>query len=220
MKKIITLLMLTICFCTNATHQLTYIVYFETEYIQGPWSRLDLLVESDYKYLEAQSFEDSFGSIKADMVNKMISRLKDDKPDIYNWTYELSIEGDTVILTPNGQIKEIETIKNEITATLTHNNFSAVIFYFGEKKEVLTIDDLSLPYFDLVTKQQNKSEAKIQEVTIDTIYNIDTVQSQKVNIKPCEDKEQEDNLLSIWLIISGILNIGLIGFLMMKNKKS
>ncbi|MDA9908849.1 hypothetical protein N9C86_02760 [Schleiferiaceae bacterium] len=214
MKGFLTILTLVISLSASATHWLTYYVYYETEYIQGPWTRTDILERSKYKYLASEAFEDLFGSEDADLVNKILSRLKEKKPNTYNWTYELTFQDDTVILTPKGQIKELETVKNEITATLTFNNFKAVTFRFADNQETLTIEDLTIPYFDLVSGQQQKIEPAEEQETIKDI--VDTQKHDYIQTNKTLDKEGD--WLTIWLIISGILNIGLIGMLLMKKK--
>ena len=208
MKGLLTILTLLISLSASATHWLTYYVYYETEYIQGPWTRADILEKSKYKYLTLEAHEDLFGTEDTDLVNKMLSRLKERKPDTYDWTYDLTFQGDTVVLTPKGQIEKLETVKNEITATLTLNNFKAVTFHFDNKQETLTINDLTLPYLDLVTGQPKITTSD----KIDAKEQIDNTQSN-------ETPENKDHPLTIWLIISGFLNIGLIGLLMIKKIK-
>lgn len=206
MKNLLTLFILTISLTAGATNWLTYYVYFETEYIQGPWTRTDLLEESEYKYLAPEVFEDNFGSIDSDIVNKMLSHLKERKPDLYNWSYDLTFQGDTVVLSSKEKIENFETIKNEITATLTLNNFKAVTFKFPDKSETLIIDDLTLPYFDLVTNTPRESQAEETP---------EIVKKTAIGDKPHKD----GNPLTIWLIISAIINSVLIGILIFRSKE-
>jgi hypothetical protein len=196
MRILLIFLTLTISLNSFATEWLTYYVYFETEYIQGPWKRLDIVEQSNYKYLTVESYEDLFGSEDEQLVQKFISRLKDKKPDLYKWSYDLSFQGDTVVITTKEQPKNIETIKNEITATLTFNNFKAVQFNFGGKSETLTNNDLTVPYFDLVSKQATliNNTSKLEEPS-----------KKNETIEPTETK----NPLTIWLIISIIFNLAL-----------
>ncbi|HET8964024.1 MAG TPA: hypothetical protein VFM99_09015, partial [Chitinophagales bacterium] len=112
------ILVLIVSINANATHTLTYYVYYESEYVQGPWSRADDLINSNYKYLTPVKYNDAFGTVIAELVNKMLSRLKENNPEVYNWTYSLNVNGDTVIFSPNKKITHWETVKNEITATL------------------------------------------------------------------------------------------------------
>ena len=194
MKRILTMLSLIVGLSASATHSLTYYIYYETEYIQGPWSRIDLLEESEYKYLDSQSFEDLFGSENTDLVNKMLSRLKDKKPEIYDWPYQITFQHDTVILALEEDIESLETIKNEITATLIFNNFKAVVFRINDKQETWTIKNLTLPYLDLVSGNQ-KASKQIEK----------QIQSNKTTTK--EPKNKEENPLTTWLIISCLINV-------------
>ncbi len=206
MKILLTILTLTISLNSFPTEWLTYYVYFETEYIQGTWKRTDILEQSNYKYLTVEVYEDLFGSTDEQLVQKFLSRLKDKKPDLYKWTYDLTFQSDTVVITAKEEPKNVETIKNEITATLVFNSFKAVMFNFADKSETLTNNDLILPYLDLVSKQttQTTDTTKIQEPIV-----------QNQTAEPTETK----NPLTNWLIISIIFNLGLLGLLMMKKFK-
>jgi hypothetical protein len=215
MKIIFTILTLIISLGANATNWLTYYVYFETEYIQGTWTRTDILEKSEYKYLAPEAFEDLFGSENEDLVNKMISRLKKKNPKMYNWSYDLTIQDDTVILTPNGKIEQWATVKNEMTATLMLNNFKAVTFDFGDTQETLTLADLTLPYFDLI-ETKNKDIKIVEPITTDKMVTENLTETTQTKEVP----DKEDNSLTILLIISGILNLGLIGLLIFKRNKA
>jgi len=204
MKILLIILTLTISLNSFATEWLTYYVYVETEYSQGTWKRTDILEQSNYKYLTVEVYEDLFGSTNEQLVQKFLLRLKAKKPDIYNWKYDLTFQGDTVVITTKEQPKNVEIIKNEITATLTFNNFKAVTFNFGNNSETQTVKDLTLPYFDLVSNQITQ--------TIDTTK-IQKLSEQSQNVQPTETK----NPFIIWLIISIIFNIGLVGFWTMKK---
>tara|TARA_R110002050_G_scaffold194902_3_gene329739 strand:- start:10804 stop:11451 length:648 start_codon:yes stop_codon:yes gene_type:complete len=211
MKLFLTILILIISLSANATEWATYYVYFETEYIQGPWTRTDILEKSEYKYLAPKSFEDLFGSEDVDLINTMISRLKKNNPKVYDWTYDLTVQNDTVILTPKGQITQIETVKNEVTATLTLNNFKAVKFNFENGQETLTLNDLTLPFFDLV---EVKKEIIPEVIPITKPDNLNSIENIQTSDKPTK----ENNSLTIWLVISCILNAGLLVLFILKRK--
>ena len=209
MKLLLTILTLIISLSANATNWVTYYVYFETEYMQGTWTRADILENSEYKYLAPEVFEDLFGSGDEGLINKMMSRLKEKKPKTYDWSYDLTIQNDTVILMLKGKIKQLATVKNEITATLTLNDFKAVTFDFGDTQETLTLADLTLPYFDLI--ENKKEKIKVEAVTTDKT-------EKEKRTETIQTKEKPVNLITISLIISGILNFGLI-LLIFKRKK-
>jgi len=99
MRILLTFLTLTISLNSFATEWLTYYIYFETEYIQGPWKRLYIVEQSNYKYLTVEAYEDLFGSDDEQLVQKFLSRLKNKKPDLYKWSYDLSFLGHTVVIT-------------------------------------------------------------------------------------------------------------------------
>ena len=107
MRVLLTILLFFISLNIRATHTLTYYVYVETEYTQGPWTRANLIDAWQYRYLAAEVHEDLFGSEATDLVNKLLSRLKEKKPEIYNWSYELTIQGDSVFITPKQTIKNM-----------------------------------------------------------------------------------------------------------------
>lgn len=201
MKILLTFCLFTTSLYATATHELTYFIYSETEYMQGPWSRTDLLETSNFKFLSAEAYEDLFGSGDADLVNKMLFRLKEKKPDVYNWDYTLSFQGDTVIITPQKTIQSFEIVMNEVTATLTLNRFKAVSFHINGQQKTYTLKDLTLPYFDLVSGQP--------EVIIPDDKETSTTEF-KDPVKPLKSQR-------VWLIISGILNVIFLGILIMKK---
>jgi hypothetical protein len=204
-KRILIVVVFLTSLNAQATHWLTYYIYLETEYIQGPWQRIDILEESNYKYLAPKAYENLFGSIPNDMVKTMIENLRENKPNIYNWNYEIDVHGDSVILIVNDKIAHYVTIKNEITATLTLNGFSGVTFRTPNQVETMTLDDLTLPYFDLII-----AEKRVQK-DLDTIVNIGK--------KEIKDRDGNNSTKSPWLAISIGFNILLIGWLLFNRIK-
>lgn len=194
MKSIFTIFTFIISLNVYATHWLTYFVYFEDDYVQGPWTRADELKSSDYKYLSVETYEDLFGSEEADFVNKVVSKLKEKKPELYSWTYDLSFENNRVIFSMNNPPENLETIKNEVTASFIFNNYEAVVFNIGNQSDTLTIKDLTIPYFDLVSKQ---------------ITSVNQTQ-ENASVKA-------ENPLTIWFLVSIILNLALIGYLIKRK---
>ncbi|MBL0913790.1 MAG: hypothetical protein IBJ09_15600 [Bacteroidia bacterium] len=190
-----------------ATEWLTYYVYVETGYTQGPWTRAELLGESEYRYLAAEPYEDLFGSGELQLAEKLLARLKSKKPDLYAWRYELSVQGDTVVLTTKDPLKNEETVKNEITATLTFNGFKAVSFRIAGRSETLTDRDLTIPYFDLVSKQPS-AEA------VPATPEEPAVQKQS-DVEPMETKGPAKT----WLLISVAANLVLVVLLVRKMTK-
>ncbi len=220
MKALLTILTMALCMSASATHWLTYYVYHEMFYEQGPWSRTDILESSEYKYLTAEAYNDLFGTVTVQLVDKMLSRLKDKKPAVYDWPYELGFQGDTVTLSINGPVAMWETIQHEVTATLTLNGFSAVTFKHAYRQETWTIADLTLPYLDLVNGPPSRGEPtaeqeQVEPVQADSINTQDPMDADPINGTPDEGRDP----LKVWLLLSGLANVGLIGLLVMKRKK-
>lgn len=210
MKILLATLTILLSLNASATHYLTYYVYFETEYIQGPWSRTKILDESEYKYLTVEMYDDLFGTVDSQLAEKIISRLKDKKPEVYNWKYELTIQGDTVVITSKSKIENLKTIKNELIASLIFNNFKAVAFIFNGKSVTLNLTDLTVPYFDLISKQPEIT------VQVDTVF----VQEQALPIESVDLPKAKRNPFKIWFIISLLLNLGLFGTLILQKTKN
>lgn len=208
MKNLITLFVLIISINTQASHWFTYYVYHEVEYLQGPWSRANLLDDSNYIYLTVEQHESLLGTEDSDLVDTLISKLKEKKPDLYNWTYELKIDKDLVEISTEDEV-DFEAIKNELIATILFNNFEKLKFDYNGQSETLTLDDLTLPYFDLVTNP-------IQTETTDEPL---IEQEEITENQPIENKEEKRNTLVFWLMASVLLNIGILGFWLMRKKK-
>ncbi|MFO8236501.1 MAG: hypothetical protein R6U04_13975 [Bacteroidales bacterium] len=218
MRKLLTLLFLLTALNVSATNWLSYYVYSETKYMQGPWSRTDVLGKSGYRYLAPHYYEDLFGTVKSDLVNKMIQRLQEMKPGVYNWDYDLSIEGDTVIFSTGTQIRRFETVKNEITVTLTMNDFDVIIFRLPDKEETLTIDDVTLPFFDLVEAgEKDSGEEKSGSMEEELQHEKNREEMIITDEDKNGDKGKNHNLLFFALIFSVILNIVLIVFFIKKR---
>lgn len=97
---------------------------------------------------------------------------------------------------------------------MTLNNFKAVIFNLKNTHDTLSIKDLTLPYFDLVERNVKRKNESLQK-SIPT-----TAKSNSTEIKQINEKtNQGADSVTVWLIISGILNAGLIILLIWKNKK-
>lgn len=210
MKRVlIFLFFLTIAFNSRASHLITYYVYHEVSYPQGPWTKTDLLEESGYTYLAAEKHEDMLGTTEEELVKKILSRLQDQKPETYNWSSDLNFEEDTVVISTGEPIEGFETATNEITASLIFNGFKAVKFKQAEESKTFTLEDISLPYLDLIAPP-GKSETKEIEETEGTKENTD--QEETV-------AENNDSRWNGWLIASVLVNLGLILLLVLKRRK-
>lgn len=198
MKYLSTLVSFVFGLSAHATHWVTYPVYVEEEYIQGPWIRGELVEASMDDYLVPLFHEDLIGSEKADLVHQMMARLQETRPGRYEWSYELAFRGDTVVLKAVGPIKELTSVKNEVTATLILNGFDAIVIQVDKRAEVWTMDDLTVPYLDLISMPQ-------------------TVEEPLSADQPFE--ENDESLLPLWLCLSGLLNLGLIGLVIRRSRQ-
>lgn len=196
-----------------ATHWLTYYVYTEQEYLQGPWIRAEQLGASHYKYLSAEAFQELFGSEPSQLANQLMARLEAQKPEVYKWSHELTVRNDTVFVATNEPIPELETVQNEVTATLLFNGFKAVTFQQkGQAARSLTLADLTLPYFDIVAAAPaSRPQPKEAAVTPDTTINVSSI------------KTDTSTLWNNWLLLSLLLNLVLAGLLiglLIKKKRN
>ena len=203
-------------FYASAAHWMTYYVYHETHYEQGPWVRQDLLYESGFKYLVAKQHQDLFGTENTQMIEKMISRLQDEKPELYDWDYDVKIENDTVFIVPQRNTEASETIKNEISATLGMNGFDPIVFGAGDQKNIWRLQDISLPLLDLVTLSDDDNQSVKPE--------IENQPDDTLSIKPLEKElfetsKTDKNSFPLLLIVSILLNITLL-ILLFRKKSS
>ena len=209
MKELIILLTLFNSAEDASTHWFTYYIYIETEYVQGPWARTELLSHSGYRYLAPKVFEDLFGTMKEELAEKLLERLREEKPTLYDRVHKLTLHGDTVNLEIEGIVDRRETIMNEVTATMILNSFSAVRFRYANQEETMTLADLTLPLFDLVSLSEEDSNDAGMESGQD---------SGKVRIgEPVASDSR--NPLSHWLIVSVLFNVILILFIVFRAKK-
>lgn len=206
MKYIIAFLLLIFSVKAQAAHCFTFYVYYETEYIQGPWSKTDILDQSNYKYLTVEKHEKLLGTVDEDLVDTLIATLKENKPELYNWNYDLKIQQDLVEITIHEIIENPETIKNELIATILLNNFDKLKLNYNQKSETLTLEDLTLPYMDLVFYQS-------QEDTDETSTVEEILEARE------ETSSDESGSLNYWLIASVILNIAFIGFFLLNRNR-
>lgn len=205
-KYFITFLFLIFSIKSQAAHWFTYYIYFETEYIQGPWSKTHLLNQSNYKYLTVEKHNQLLGTEDEDLVETLISTLREIKPDLYNWEYDLKINKNTVEITASQIVENIETVKNELIATILFNNFETLKFNYNGKSEILTLNDLTLPYFDLVNVQNNEKKS------------VEEKNNLKENVEVEIEKNANKNSLIYWLIASILLNLGFVVYLFQVNK--
>lgn len=200
-KVLLAFVALSISMEVGATHLNIYYVYHETDYVQGSWRRAELLDAYGYRYLAPQQHEDYFGTVRSDLVHKLLGRLSAQKPEVYDWPYNLTIDGNTVVVASDAAIPALETVQNEITATLVLNNFEAVRFQLGGKQETWTLDSLTLPFLDLVTRLAAQPATSVDAPSPAPIA--DAME----DAPPQQTYNPRRNPLMAWLMASGILNL-------------
>lgn len=209
-KKTFILFLLFFAFNANATHWLTYYVYHETEYDQGPWIGVAIIENTNYKYLVPVAYSEMFGSENIEIAKKIVFRLKEKKPEIYNFEYEIAEKENEITLTIKEEIKENQIVKNEIITSLINNGFTKVIFRFLNKEEVCTIKNVTLPYFKL---QYNKNKASN---SIKTLFSIN---KNKKTLKTNKNNLRKEDTNRFWFVLSLLFNILLILLIFVKKRK-
>lgn len=199
-----------------ATDWFTYFIYVQKEYIQGAWIREDILERSTgYNYLEPKQFEELFNisGDGIDMANAILSHLKEENPERYKFKCDLSVSKDTIIIQTNDTITNFDAVKNELTASYIINSFTAVKIIQQNRIGVYLLKDITVPYMDLVLP--NQASRRIQTYPSQGNTGEDSLTTQKT---PPLTTGQPKNRVSIWLIISLVLNLLLIVWLI-RNKK-
>lgn len=219
MKRIITLL---ICFTIGqnafATEWAWYYVYIQTDYMQGPWTRSQILYDRNSAYLHPIQFEDLFGlSDEAGLVNTILKHLKEEDPPRYKFHATLSVDKDTVVIKTKDTIPDFDAVKNELIASYVLNHFAAVKIIQKNKTDVFQLKDISVPYMDLVLpNQKTLSSTEMPEAPPenkkDTVSNIPTAAITS------EQHECKNDGTNSWLIVSIALNILLIGWFLIRRK--
>lgn len=212
MKAILTCILLVSSISVYATNWLSYYVYYETTYMQGTWSRSELLKEYNYKYLAPVACEGLFGPLDKGLVTAMLDSLQKRSPHVYTWHYSLDIQNDTVKIRTSEPVANVSQVQNEITATLTLNSFKVVIFELNDTKVILTFHDLTLPILDLVgveKSRERKSPQTLKETS-------DPLVMPKYDLKLV--MKEEPSMVN-WLVFSGVINLVLLGLLYVKGRK-
>ena len=177
-----------------ATHYLGFYVYVERQYVQGPWQRVNLFNKQENSYLEPHFHEDLLGSLDDDLISVLMAHLKEHSPQFYQWSYELHVVEDTVFINTFERVDNFERVVNEITATLVLNGFNTVCFSKMPVPNEFTINDISIPYFDLKRNGNPTGEILTPIVKIP-------------KISKTREVDNQNNQQSFWWVISVILNV-------------
>ncbi|MET0393800.1 MAG: hypothetical protein ABW019_11700 [Chitinophagaceae bacterium] len=212
MKKIVLFLLLAFGAAKSslATEWAWYYIYVQKEYIQGPWTRADLLGKrDDYAYLHPQPFEELFGSEQQDLVNAIFRHLREETPERYTFRSSLSVSVDTVVIRTEDSIPDFDAVKNELVASFVLNNFAAVKIIQPGKVSLYRLGDLTVPYMDLVLPATGQAHQSSDNVQIDT-----AALNPAIETTP----EKPEKKLPVWLILSVGLNLVLIMFLLLRKR--
>lgn len=192
----------------NATETLTYFVYVQSDYLQGPWLRAESLYSlSQNQYLYPIRYDELFGTVPEQMTDAILNHLVLANPDRYTFGPHATIEGDTIVITTTSNITDSAEVKNELVTSYHFNGYPVLKLIEPGATRIYTLEDVSVPYFDL-----NHFS------TIDTANsNTGTIPSCEVCATPNESKEKNK---MIWLILSTILNIGLLILIFLRRKHS
>ncbi|MEZ4804402.1 MAG: hypothetical protein R2852_02665 [Bacteroidia bacterium] len=211
MKTVFLTLILLLGFEASATHWLTYYIYTESEYIQGPWKQANTIEKYKSKYLQATPHEGLFGTGEQDFLNQILNDLRKVKPSRYKQDIRLDSKNDTVLIRIAGPIQNKESLFNEMTASYTANGYNVVQFDINDSIYLKTWKDLTLPYMDLV----DLIHTDTNQNQIDNELEFDSIDLENPSI---QEKETLKNERLAWYTkISIGLNILLILYLLFKN---
>lgn len=212
MKKCFVFLLLCFAITKNslATEWAWYYIYVQKEYIQGPWTRADLLSQrDDYAYLHPQQFEELYGADEEQMVLSIFGHLREETPERYTFRSSLSVSMDTVIIRSEDTIPDYDAVKNELIASFVLNHFKTVKIIQPGKVSLYGLRDLTVPYMDLVLPV-----ARAAFQNRDSVRNDTPAADQAIN-EPVPGKTAKK--WPVWLILSLLLNFVLVVLLLRKR---
>ena len=154
-----------------------------------------------------------------DVANAILSHLKEETPKRYNFKCTLSLSGDTAVIQTKDAIKDFDAVMNELTASYTLNSFAAVRIIQHNKSSLFRLGDISVPYMDLVfhPKEVIRTDPPVHSVQ-EKIHE----ETRDSTALPIETKaltvEQPENKMSVWLIISIMVNLVLLVLIVRQRK--
>jgi hypothetical protein len=214
MKKIFFAVLISVTVNAFGTNWMTFHTYHEIEYLQGPWLRTNILENSDYRYLYPEIHEELLGSDNEMFGRTLLKYLKEKKPKVYPGEFQVQIKNDTVVIALIDSSENFELIKNEIVATFTLNGFNAVNLTFKNTSKHYTLQDVSVPYFDIHAKGQKEVLSESEEPLL--------VEEKSMENDPeltSEPNNSTENSFSPLLILSFIFNVVLIGVIVAIRKR-
>jgi hypothetical protein len=195
-----------------ATEWLTYYIYIQKDYLQGPWTRAELLGKSNYEYLHPKQFEELFGSESISLANAILDHLRAETPERYAFRSTLALSADTVVIQTPDDIEGFDAVKNELAASFILNHFSAVKIIRRGKAALYGLKDITVPYMDLVLPG---------ETAIPPRQKPDSIQAGiQAPAKPVQaiPQEKTGNKIAPWLILSLLVNL-VVAILLLRRKK-
>jgi hypothetical protein len=216
---------------SGATEWCNYYIYVEKDYMQGPWSRADLIYNySKEKYLHPVLCEDLFGSEKEQLIYAVMGHLK--KESVYHYTFKYTVKelGDTAFIQTKDTIPGFKSIKNELIASLLLNNYKVLTIKQATISNSYVLSDLSLPFMDLcLPPKPEGTRAAEPAMRADTSKQKTSLlkETPQPDTLKTKDRTQEDmkNIENpfpsgLWLIVSVVINLTLGLFLILNRKKS
>lgn len=219
----------------SATQDLQYLVYVEDEYYQGPWREAEALTDYELRFLRPMMFTDMVGTVPIDIPGRILGRLKAHHPEWYGWEYELSIEGDMLVIETGEKLPGLKRLKNEVVLSMTAlSDIRRVRFATPGRSVVYTRSDVDIPWFSLRRPISRADSTEPEPHMSDSARGFDsanaTVDSAvgedydtADNIAPVElsdapgdtlDESRRESGLSVWMAIGGVLIAGILGYVL------
>lgn len=192
-KKVLTLLALLSFFVSaNATIDAEMLIYSKYNYIQGTFEQQDQLISPQNAVLVPE-FKSVMFLQDDNIFKKVFSILKEKNPESYQGvTIQIKDKLPVVIVADSAAV-DFETIKNELLASFAANStITEVNFIVNNIGQTFSTADLSYPLFAFQSKDSNAAKASPIE---DSLFN-----------------------LPLWISIA--LNILLIIYLIINNKRN
>lgn len=195
-----------------ATEWLTYYVYIQKQYLQGPWTRASLMdTTGNYDYLHPKEIVELFGWDENGqyLAEAIMHNLKEETPPRYSFQYNLFIKGDTAVIQTNDSIKEYEAVKNECTASFLMNKFKVLNIIHQGISQMYTMSDITVPYMDLIVPTPPTRSTSLEQPL-----------NHEPDLSEPSKENQKESTFNLWLIISVVINIILFVILLLRRKRS
>ncbi len=228
--KLLFALLFLLSLSCSATEWCNYYVYVESEYMQGPWTREDVIFKYSHgKYLHPVLCEDLFGSDKTELIIAVLGHLKKESENRYNFKYTVAEMGDTAFIQTKDPIPGFESIRNELIASLLLNNYKVLLIKQAGIEHTYVFSDLGLPFMDLCLPPKASATTSPGPVqTSDAIEQKKPLKEAANHPDTLKTKNPESEEIKnsqaispdrIWLFISIAVNLFLILILIVRQNK-